>query len=115
MGDSMKKRILITACTLLAALLLMFALSGCREESLVGKWHSTSEKQTQLIFAATGKVTMSADGIELAGAYTDDGTNLVMSLTAPNGEIYVIEATYTIEDGELHLENSKGQVEIFLR
>lgn len=110
----MKKSLTVRISALLAALLLVLSLCGCEEE-LVGKWRSTSEKETQLIFAATGKVTMSADGLELTGTFTDDGQNLVMSLTAPNGQNYVIEATYTIEDGELHLENSKGQVEIFVR
>lgn len=110
----MKKSLTVRISALLAALLLLLALCGCEEE-LVGKWRSTSEKETQLIFAATGKVTMSADGIELTGTFTDDGENLVMSLTAPNGAEYIIEATYTIVDSELHLENSKGQVEIFVR
>jgi len=110
----MKKNLAVRLSTLFAALLLVLSLCGCDEE-LVGKWRSTSEKETQLIFAATGKVTMSADGLELAGTFTDDGQNLVMSLTAPNGQNYIIEATYTIKDGELHLENSKGQVEIFVR
>lgn len=110
----MKKTITVKLSAVLMVLLLLFSLCGCEEE-LVGKWHSTSEKGTQLIFAATGKVTMSADGIELTGTFTDDGENLVMSLIAPNGTEYIIEATYVIVDGELHLENSKGQVEIFVR
>lgn len=110
----MKKTITMRICALLTALVLLLGLCGCEEE-LVGKWHSTSEKGTQLIFAATGKVTMSADGIELNGTFTDDGEHLVMSLTAPNGQTYVIEATYVIDDDELHLENSKGQVEVFVR
>ena len=110
----MKKTISVRITAALMALLLMLSLCGCEEE-LVGKWHSTSEKGTQLIFSSTGRVTMSADGIELSGTYTDDGTNLVMSLTAPNGETYVIQAVYTIVDSQLHLENPKGQVEIFVR
>ncbi len=110
----MKKVLAIRLSALLAALLLVLSLGGCKEE-LVGKWRSTSEKETQLIFAATGKVTMSADGLMLDGTFTDDGENLVMSLTAPNGQTYVIEATYIIVDSELHLENSKGQIEIFVR
>ena len=110
----MKKSLSIKISALLIALILTLTLCSCEEE-LVGKWRSTSEKETQLIFAATGKVTMSADGLELNGTFTDDGQNLVMSLTAPNGQNYIIEATYTIIDGELHLENSKGQVEIFVR
>jgi len=110
----MKNTIKVRLSAVLMVLVMLFALCGCEEE-LVGKWHSTSEKGTQLIFAATGKVTMSADGIELTGTFTDDGENLVMSLIAPNGTEYIIEATYVISDGELHLENSKGQVEIFVR
>lgn len=96
------------------ALAMLLCLCGC-EEKLAGKWRSTSEKETQLVFASTGKMTMSADGLELTGTYTDDGKNLVMSLTAPNGNTYRIEATYLILDSELRLENSKGQVEIFVR
>jgi len=110
----MKRTLVIRISAALAALLLVFTLCGCKE-SLIGKWRSTSEKETQLIFVSTGKVTMSADDIELSGTFTDDGQNLVMSLTAPNGREYRIEATYTIVNGELHLENSKGQVEIFVR
>lgn len=110
----MKKNLVVRISALLAALLLALSLCGCEEE-LVGKWRSTSEKETQLIFSATGKVNMSADDLELTGTFTDDGENLVMSLTAPNGQNYIIEATYEIIDGELHLENSKGQVEIFVR
>ena len=110
----MKRSIAVRITAALAALLLLLTLCGCKE-SLIGKWRSTSEKETQLIFVSTGKVTMSADDIELNGTFTDDGQNLVLSLIAPNGAEYRIEATYTIIDGELHLENSKGQVEIFVR
>lgn len=110
----MKRTVIVRIAAGLAALLLLFSLCGCGE-SLIGKWRSTSEKETQLIFVSTGKVTMSADGIELNGTFTDDGQNLVMSLIAPNGEEYRIEATYSFKDDELHLENSKGQVEIFVR
>ncbi|MBE6759078.1 MAG: hypothetical protein E7554_03195 [Ruminococcaceae bacterium] len=110
----MKSRIIIGITAVFAVLLMVFTLSGCGD-SLIGKWRSTSEKETQLIFVSTGKVTMSDNDIELTGTFRDDGQNLVMSMTAPNGEKYVIEATYTIVDGELHLENSKGQVEVFVR
>lgn len=110
MKRSLKARILAA----LAALLMVLSLCGCEEE-LTGKWRSTSEKETQLVFASTGRMTMSADGLELNGTYTDDGKNLVMSLTAPNGEVYRIEAAYVITDSELRLENPKGQVEIFVR
>ena len=110
----MKRKFVVRIVSVLAALVLLLSLCGCKE-SIIGKWRSTSEKETQLIFVSTGKVTMSADGIELTGTFTDDGENLVMSLFAPNGEEYRIEATYTIADGELHLENPKGQVEIFVR
>lgn len=108
------KKIIARISAALTALLLVLSLCGCKE-TLIGKWRSTSENGTQLIFVATGKVTMSDDDIELTGTFTDDGSNLVMSLTAPNGEIYVIEATYSIVDDELHIENSKGQVEVFVR
>ena len=110
----MIKKLTVRISAALAAAAILLALCGCSEE-LVGKWRSTSEKETQLIFAATGRVTMSADDIELSGTFTDDGENLVMSLVAPNGQTYVIEATYTIVGNELHLENAKGQVEIFVR
>lgn len=110
----MKKISFQRVTAVLAAIVLVISLCGC-SESLIGKWRSTSEKETQLIFVSTGKVTMSADGIELNGTFTDDGQKLVMSLTAPHGETYLIEATYRIVDGELHLENSKGQVEVFVR
>ncbi len=110
----MKKKLIVRFTAILAALAMLLILCGC-EETLIGKWRSTSEKGTQLIFVSTGKVTMSADGLELTGTFTDDGENLVMSLTAPNDEVYLIEATYVIINDELHLENSKGQVEIFVR
>lgn len=108
------KKIIARITAAIMALALVFCLCGC-EETLIGKWRSTSEKGTQLIFVATGKVTMSADDLELTGTFTDDGENLVMSLTAPNGEVYRIEATYVITDDELHIINPKGQVEIFVR
>ncbi len=110
----MKRTIAARVAAAFGALLILLSLCGCGD-SLIGKWRSTSEKETQLIFVSTGKVTMSADDIELTGTFTDDGQNLVLSLIAPNGREYRIEATYTITDGELHLENSKGQVEIFVR
>lgn len=110
----MKKtlRLRITALVLCMAAVLL--LSGCGEE-LTGKWRSTSEKETQLVFSASGKVILSDESIELNGTYTADGKNIVMSLTAPNGEVYMIEAIYTLTDDELLLENSKGQVERFVR
>jgi len=110
----MKRFLKARICAVLAAVAILLCLCGCEEE-LTGKWRSTSEKETQLIFASTGRMTMSADGIELTGTYSDDGENLIMSLTAPNGEVYLIEATYVITDSELRIENSKGQVEIFVR
>jgi|GEM_PF-1571616 len=110
----MKRSLTVRICAVILSAVMLLCLCGC-EEKLTGKWRSTSEKETQLVFASTGKVTMSADGLELSGTYTDDGENLVMSLTAPNGEVYIIEATYVIIDDELRLENPKGQVEIFVR
>lgn len=101
-----------TYCAILAAAILLL-LCGCSEE-LTGKWRS-SEQDTRLTFSATGKVIMSSDELELTGSYTTEGDLLVMQLTAPAGQLYVIEATFTIEDKVLYLENSKGQIEAFVR
>ncbi len=95
-----------------AALLLM--LAGCGSE-LTGKWRSTSELRTELIFSATGRAEMSADGITLTGTYEAEDGYLVMSLLAPNDEVYIIEAKYELTEDYLYLENSKGQVEVFER
>ncbi len=112
----MKKTIktAMRSVVLCAMLLTLVLLVGCGSE-LSGKWRSTSEKETQLAFSSTGRVTMSADGIELSGTYTTEGENLTMVMSAPDGNTYNIEAKYTIEDKTLTLENNKGQVETFIR
>ena len=97
-----------------AALLGLLLLTACGSE-LAGKWRSTSEKRTQLAFSSTGRVTMSADGIELEGVYAVEGDSMVMQLEAPDGEVYNINATYWIEDKTLYMQNDKGQVEKFER
>ena len=99
------------AAVMIAALLLLTACGS----GISGKWHSTSEKGTQLAFSSTGRVTMSAEGIELTGVYSEEGDRLVMQLDAPDGESYTISATYWIEDKKLYMQNDKGQTEIFER
>ena len=99
-------------CTLLAAAAFLLALTGCGSE-LRGKWRSTSEKHTVLTLSAAGRAEMSADGITLTGTYEAEDGRLVMTLLAPNEEIYVIEASYELTDDYLYLENAKGQVEVF--
>jgi len=93
---------------------MIFVLAGCSSE-LTGKWRSTSEQRTELSFSATGRAEMSADGITLTGTYEAEDGYLVMSLLAPNDEVYIIEAKYELVDDYLYLENSKGQVEVFER
>ena len=105
------KRMIKPAALLLAAVML-FVLAGCGSE-LRGKWRSTSEKHTQLTLSAAGRAEMSADGITLTGTYAAEDGRLVMTLLAPNEEVYVIEASYELHDDYLYLENSKGQVEVF--
>lgn len=95
--------------------ILVLSLVGCGSDGLTGKWRSTSEKKTQLAFSSTGRVTMSADGIELAGQYSVSGDKLEMALNAPDGELYVIDAIYRVEDRKLYLQNEKGQIEVFVR
>ena len=102
----------LTAAALIAAIVL--TLCACSSD-ITGRWRSTSEKQTQLAFSASGKVTMSADDIELSGTYTAEDGVLKMTLAAPDGELYVIEATYEVSDKKLYLTNSKGQIEVFER
>lgn len=108
----MKKAVKTAALALLCV--LMLTLTACGSD-LSGKWHSTSEKATQLVFSSTGRVTMSADGITLSGAYTVEENRLTMVLQAPDGETYTIYATYWISDKNLYLQNDKGQTEIFQR
>ncbi|MBE6753990.1 MAG: hypothetical protein E7559_06555 [Ruminococcaceae bacterium] len=102
------------AVAIVLVLLLMLMCTAC-QSGITGKWRSTSEKHTQLAFSSSGKVTMSADGITMAGSYTAEGDRLVMTLNAPDGEVYIIEAVYTIDGKKLYLENKKGQVEVFER
>ena len=102
------------AVAILMAIVLIASLMGCGTD-LTGKWRSTSEKRTQLAFSSGSKVTMSADGIELSGTYTAVNGELTMTMTAPDGEVYVIEASYEISDKKLYLENDKGQIEVFER
>ena len=106
----MKRIVKLTALAL--ALLALLSLAGCGSE-LRGKWRSTSEKRTQLTLSAAGRAEMSADGITLTGTYDAEDGRLIMTLLAPNEEVYVIEATYELHDDYLYLENSKGQVEVF--
>jgi len=108
----MTKALRLLAVICLAAIVL--TMTACGSE-LTGRWHSTSEKRTELNLSATGRAEMSADGITLTGTYEAKDGYLVMSLLAPNGEVYVIEATYELTDDYLYLENSKGQVEVFTR
>lgn len=108
------KRIMRTAAVLTAAVLCLLMLTACETE-LTGKWHSTSELRTELSFSATGRAEMSADGITLTGTYEAEEGYLIMTLLAPNDEVYVIEATYELTEEYLYLENSKGQVEVFER
>ena len=108
----MRKRSRAALIIMTAALLLL--LTGCGSE-LSGKWHSTSEKATQLVFSSTGRVTMSADGITLSGVYSAEGDRLTMVLDAPDGNTYTITATYWITGKQLSIENDKGQVEVFER
>ena len=107
----MKKRLAAAVVMIAAALVL---LTGCGSE-LSGKWHSTSEKATQLVFSSTGRVTMSAEGVTLSGVYSTEGDRMTMVLDAPDGRTYTISATYWIQGKELYLENDKGQVEVFER
>lgn len=102
----------VAAVVLVVVLLTVFA--AC-DSGITGKWRSTSEKHTQLAFSSSGKVSMSADGITMSGTYSALGDKLVMTLDAPDGEMYVIEAIYKIEGKKLYLENNKGQVEVFER
>jgi len=99
---------------LVFAAVMVISLVGCGPE-LAGRWKSTSDEKTQLAFSSLGKVTMSAEGIELTGTYTAEEGELEMVMTAPNGEVYIIEAKYEIDDNKLYLENSKGQIELFTR
>ena len=96
------------------AVVMLLALAGCGNE-LTGKWRSTSEQRTELTLSATGRAEMSADGITLTGTYDAEDGYLIMSLLAPNDEVYIIEAKYELTDDYLYLENSKGQVEVFER
>ncbi len=108
----MKKPARVAAVILLLA--LMLTLVGCKSE-ITGKWRSTSEMRTELSFSATGRAEMSADGVTLTGTYEAEEGYLVMTLLAPNDEVYVIEAKYELHEDYLYLENSKGQVEVFER
>ena len=112
MNKTIKRAAKTVAVLLLTACLLILTACG---SGLPGKWHSTSERGTQLAFSSTGRVTMSAEDIELNGVYTEEGDRLVMQLEAPDGESYTITATYWIQDKALFLENEKGQVERFER